>query len=92
MVAGEQYVTNEAFVWIFGSARLTLRQEGESWNLICCTESPLLGPALIAYEAHHRQPKLAAWDVLARVTRFTRDDEEGVRVAMAAARWMCSLQ
>lgn len=79
------------FVWTGERVNLTLTQEGDSWSVVCRTQSPLFGPTVVTYEARHRQPKHAAWDVLARVSRATNDDEEGVRVGQQAARWMQSI-
>lgn len=87
-MVGEDRVTGEVFTWSFDRVQLTLSQDGDSWSVVYRTESPLLGPNLITYEARHRQPTHAAWDILARVSRATHDDEEGVRVAQIAARWM----
>jgi hypothetical protein len=87
-VVGENLVAGDVFTWSFDRVQLTLSQDGDSWFVVYRTESPLLGPNLVTYEARHRQATHAAWDVLARVSRVTRDDEEGVRVAQMAARWM----
>jgi hypothetical protein len=87
-VVGENLVAGDVFTWSFDRVQLTLSQDGDSWFVVYRTESPLLGPNLVTYEARHRQATHAAGDVLARVSRVTRDDEEGVRVAQMAARWM----
>ncbi|CAN5791737.1 hypothetical protein BH23CHL4_BH23CHL4_01080 [soil metagenome] len=87
-MVGEDRVAGDVFTWSFDRVQLTLSQDGDSWSVVYRTESPLLGPNLITYEARHRQPTHAAWDILARVSRATHDDEEGVRVAQIAARWM----
>ena len=89
-VAGVR-MNQDEFVWTGERVNLTLTQEGDSWSVVCRTQSPLFGPTVITYEARHRLPKHAAWDVLARVSRATNDDEEGVRVGQQAARWMRSM-
>jgi hypothetical protein len=87
-VVGESLVEGDVFTWSFDRAELTVTRDGDSWFVVYRTESPLLGPNLVAHESRHRQATHAAWDVLARVSRVTHDDEEGVRVAQMAARWM----
>jgi hypothetical protein len=87
-VVGENLVTGDVFTWSFDRVELTVSRDGDSWFVVYRTESPLLGPSLVSHETRHRQATHAAWDVLARVSRATRDDEEGVRVAQMAARWM----
>lgn len=79
------------FVWSIDRFNLTLTQEGDSWAVVCRSDSPLYGPSVVTYEARHRLPTHAAWDVLSRVARVTRDDEEGVRAGTMAARWMKSV-
>lgn len=85
------HMNEDEFVWTGERVNLTLKQEGDSWFVVCRSESPLFGPAAVTYEARHRLPTHAAWDVLARVSRATNDDEEGVRVGRQAARWMRSV-
>jgi hypothetical protein len=77
----------DQFVWSNDRLQLTIWLEADEWWIQHTTPNPLLGPLVIS-EAKHRQAKQAAWDVLSRVTKATRDDEEGVRVATSAARWM----
>ena len=91
-MVGEDRVAGNVFTWSFKRAQLTLSQDGDSWCVVCWTESPLLGPNMVTYEARHRQPMHAAWDVWSRVKRATEDGEEGVRVATQAAQWMSSKQ
>lgn len=87
-MVGEDRVAGNVFTWSFKRAQLTLSEDGDAWSVVYRTESPLLGPNLVTYEARHRQATHAAWDVQSRVRRLTHDDEEGVRVAQQAARWM----
>lgn len=78
------------FVWSTERCRLTIWLDAGEWLIQHATPNPLLGPLIIS-EVRHRQAKQAVWDVLSRVTKATRDDEEGVRVASSAARWMRSI-
>lgn len=87
----EERATGNVFTWSFDRVQLILSQDGDAWQVVYQTESPLLGPRHVTYETRHRQATHAAWDVLARVSKVTHDDEEGVRVASNAARWMRSM-
>lgn len=91
-MVGEERVAGGVFTWSFDRVQLTLSQDGDSWSVVYRTESPLLGPYLVTHQAKHRQMTHAAWDVQARVTRATHDDEEGVRVGQRAARWMQTIR
>ncbi len=90
-VADGVRMSDDAFVWSSERFILRLTQEGDFWAVICRSTSPLYGPDIVTYEAKHRLPTHAAWDVLTRVTRATRDDEEGVQAGSMAARWMKSM-
>jgi hypothetical protein len=79
--------SNDRFVWSTDRYRLTIWLEEDEWTVQHTAPNPLLGPLVIS-EARHRQAKQAVWEVMSRVTKATRDDEEGVRVATSAARWM----
>ncbi len=78
---------SDRFVWSTDRYRLAIWLEEDQWTIQHTAPNPLLGPLVIS-EAKHRQAKQAVWDVMTRVTKATRDDEEGVRVASSAARWM----
>ncbi len=78
----------EAFVWRHGRDEVKLMREGDSWTVMLTSTSRLLGPRMVVYQAKHSRMTLAAWDVMARVIRASRDEEEGVRVGRSAARWM----
>lgn len=84
---GEGHGAADRFVWSTERHRLTIWLEADEWWIQHTAPNPLMGPVVIS-EARHRQAKQAVWDVLSRVTKATRDDEEGVRVASSAARWM----
>jgi hypothetical protein len=78
----------EAFVWRHGRDEVRLSHDGEQWNVSHLASSRLLGPTQTFYEGRHRRATHAAWDVMARVIRASRDEDEGVRVGRSAARWM----
>ena len=84
---GEDPGDIDRFVWSTERCRLTIQLDAGEWFIQHVAANPLLGPSIIS-EVRHRQAKQAAWDVLSRVTKATRDTEEGVRVASSAARWM----
>jgi hypothetical protein len=90
-VNGERIDIDDSFSWSTDRGVLTLSLEGDTWNVVYASEGVLFGPRQVVYEATHRQANRAVWDVLARVTKATHDDEEGVRVAQSAARWMRSV-
>lgn len=76
------------FVWKKGGSLISLSKSGESWTVEHHTSGRLLGPRLSRYHATHRQAKLAAWDVMARVINACHDEDEGLQVALRAAKWM----
>lgn len=84
---GAEPGSSDRFEWHTERFRLTIWHEADEWWIQHTTPNPLLGP-MVTSEARHRHAKQAVWDVLSRVTKATRDDEEGVRVASSAARWM----
>ncbi len=93
-LGGGQYLTDadqtdqEAFVWRHGRDEVKLIRDGDGWTVILTSTSRLLGPRMTVYQQKHSRMTLAAWDVMARVIRASRDEEEGVRVGRSAARWM----
>ena len=76
------------FVWRQGRDEVRLSHHDDGWNVSYLANGKLLGPRQIIYEAKHKRATHAAWDVMARVIRVSRDEDEGVRVARSAARWM----
>lgn len=78
----------DTFVWRKGRAEVIVAREGAGWLVLYISAGRLLGPPQILHEGRHRQPNHAAWDVMARVIRASRDEEEGMRVARDATRWM----
>lgn len=76
------------FVWRKGRNLICLTRAGDSWTVKYQTASRLLGPGNVQYQATHRQAKLAAWDVMARVINACHDEDEGLEVALRAAQWM----
>lgn len=61
---------------------------GDCWTVVYSSVGRLLGPRQVLYEASHRDPIYAAWDVMARVIRACRDEEEGLRAGRSAAQWL----
>lgn len=78
----------DSFVWKRGRVEVVVVQEGSNWVVLYISAGRLLGPPQILHEGRHRLPTHAAWDVMARVIRASRDEEEGMRVARDATRWM----
>ena len=78
----------DVFVWRHGRDEVRLTSDGEGWTVAYLAVGKLLGPRQVLYEATHKRATHAAWDVMARVIRASRDEDEGVRVAQSAARWM----
>jgi hypothetical protein len=87
-VGGTAFNSGGAFVWRHGRAEVTLAREGESWHVVYTSVGRLLGPRHVVYAASHKQATHAAWDVMARVIRASRDEEEGLRAGRSAAQWM----
>jgi hypothetical protein len=80
----------DAYVWRQGRADVTLRRDGDAWLVVASTIGRLLGPRQILYFFRHSRADHAAWDVMARVNRFTRDEQEVLRVGLEAASWIRS--
>jgi hypothetical protein len=80
----------DAFIWRLGRADVVLRRDGDAWLVVCSCVSRLLGPRQVLYSAHHRRSDHAAWDVMARVIRLTRDENQGLEAGFEAARWIRS--
>lgn len=83
-----EIVSHDAFVWKRGRAQVTLTREGAHWVIVYTVVGRLLGPRQVLYHGSHREATHAAWDVMARVVRACRDEEEGLRVGRAAAQWI----
>jgi len=82
---GTDHGSSDRFEWNTERYHLTIWLEADEWWIQHTTPNPLLGPMVIA-EARHKQAKQAVWDVLSRVTKATRDDEEGVRSRLSRGR------
>ena len=85
---GTTEMTDTTFVWRRGGAEVSVVRTGDSWNVVYISVGPLLGPPQVLHDHKHKDPLHAAWDVLNRVKRAAQDEDEGVRVASVAARWM----
>jgi hypothetical protein len=81
----------QIFIWRQGRAEVTLVRAENGWMVVYTSAGRLLGPRQKLYEGRHRRATHAAWDVMARVIRASRDEEEGMRVAKRAAQWMRAL-
>lgn len=88
VVSPERRRTEEAFVWRHGRAEVRVWRDGASWTVVYTAVGRLLGPRQVLYEKHHQRATHAAWDVMARVIRASRDEAEAMRAAQDAARWM----
>lgn len=75
------------FEWSADQHRLEVWLDNGEWAVQHTAPNPLLGPMVVS-RARHTHAKQAVWEVMTRVTKATRDDEEGVRVASCAARWI----
>lgn len=89
--AGDYAITTgEAFIWRSGGAEVTLSLANDGWVVVYSAAGRLLGPPQVLHQARHRDPKHAAWDVMARVQIASRDEAEGLRAGRSAARWIKS--
>ena len=80
--------TDDAYVWRQGRSDVTLRRDGDAWSVVCTTVGRLRGPRHVLHSARHRRADHAVWDVMARVIRFTHDEEQGLRAGSDAAHWI----
>lgn len=87
-MASEHVETEEDFIWRQGRAVVALSWESGVWQVSYLVTSRLLGPRQMLYQKTHRDPKLAAWDVMARVIVASHDEAEGVETAKQAVQWM----
>jgi hypothetical protein len=87
-VGGTAFNSGGAFVWRHGRSEVTLAREGDTWHVVYTAIGRLLGPRHVVYSASHKQATHAAWDVMARVIRASRDEDEGLRAGRSAAAWM----
>lgn len=87
MIDHIEEATNE-FAWYYEGDSVHLTRSGELWMLRHFSIGRLQGPSRCTYQATHRQAKLAAWDVLSRVTSVSHSQDTALEVAMRSARWM----
>jgi len=83
--------TDEDFIWKHGSTVVALTREADRWRVSYLVTSRLLGPRQVLYEGIHKDAKMAAWDVMARVTKASHSEDEGVTAAKHAVQWMKKL-
>jgi hypothetical protein len=79
---------DNGFTWRRGKVEILLSREGDAWRVSQTTAGRLFGPRHVVYEQRHKLVRPAALDFMARVIRETKNEEEGIRVARAASRWM----
>jgi hypothetical protein len=87
-MASEHVETEEDFIWKQGRAIVALTWESGLWHVSYLVTSRLLGPRQVLYQGTHRDAKMAAWDVMARVVVASRSEDEGVQAARRAVQWM----
>ena len=81
-------IGEEPFVWRGGRAEVTLTLSDDHWTVIYSSAGRLLGPRQVLYQGRHRDAVHAAWDVMARVSLASRDEDEGLRAGQSAAKWI----
>lgn len=79
---------DSGFVWRRGKVEILLSRDGDAWRVSQTTSGRLFGPRQMVYEQRHKLVRPAALDFMARVIRESKNEEEGIRVARAASRWM----
>ncbi len=79
---------DEPFVWRGGRAEVTLTQSEDHWTVVYTSAGRLLGPRQVLYQGRHRDATHAAWDVMARVSLASRNEDEGFRAGQLAAKWI----
>ena len=81
---------DDVFVWKQGRSEVSLVREGAMWQVVYTSAGRLLGPRQVIHQMSHKEAKQAAWDVMARVIRACRDEDEGLKAGRSAAQWMRS--
>lgn len=93
-VPRDQNTPGSAYVWREGRGHgrgdVTLKRVGDDWSVTCTTAGRLLGPRNVLHLARYGRADLAVWDVMARVTKFTHDEEEALKAGSEAAQWIRS--
>lgn len=87
-MASDHVETEQDFIWRQGRAVVALTWESGVWQVSYLVTSRLLGPRQMLYQGIHKDPKLAAWDVMARVIVASHNENEGIEVAKHAVNWM----
>jgi hypothetical protein len=88
---GDHAKTSEdAFIWKSDRAEVKLSQSSEGWLVEHSAVGRLLGPPQVLHVGKHRDPRLAAWDVMSRVQAAAKDDVIGMQAGLSAARWIKS--
>lgn len=79
-----------AYVWRQERWDVTLKRDRNDWLVTSTTAGRLLGPRNVLHLARYDRADLAVWDVMARVTKFTHDEEQVVQAGSEAAQWIRS--
>jgi hypothetical protein len=87
-MASDHVELGDDFIWRQGRAVVALSREREGWQVSYIVTTRLMGPRQMLYHRIHEDPKIAAWDVMARVIEASHSEEEGVEVARDAVSWM----
>lgn len=76
--------------WRQGRHTVTLTRNDGSWVVQLTTTGRLFGPVETIYEGRHVDERYACWDVMARVIKTTRDEDEGLKAGREAAAWVAA--
>lgn len=79
-----------SYSWRQGRFGVTLSRDEGSWIVRATSTGRLLGPTETLYEERHTDERHACWDVMSRVVKATRDEDEGLRAGREAARWIAT--
>lgn len=82
------HAEENGFFWRRGKVEISLQRDGDAWRVQQNTAGRLFGPRQTVYEQRHKSVRQAALDFMARVIRVSQNEEEGLRVAKSAKRWM----
>ena len=77
-----------AYVWRHERSEVRLTRENDAWHVVYSSVGRLMGPRQVIYASSHLEAKMAAWDVMARVIRASRDEAAGLAAGQSAAQWM----
>lgn len=78
----------EVFLSRHGRYEIVLSQEPGGWLVQYISTGRLFGPRVELYRELHKEPRHAAWDVMARVIRATNCEQTGINVGRQAMTWV----